>query len=70
MGGAHFGNRYIIDVIPAVYLVLAKIVSAGENTITAEINYSRFIEGVVFSVCYTAGLLINFLGVMQSYAQM
>ena len=70
MGGAHFGNRYIIDVIPAVYLVLAKICSAGENTITAEINKSRSIEGMIFFICYIAGLLINFIGVMHSYTQM
>jgi len=67
MGGAHFGNRYIIDIIPVIYLVLLKINAIQPEIINAEKYKMYRLEGVIFSVCYAAGLLINFLGVMQFY---
>ena len=67
MGGSHFGNRYIIDVIPAVYLALVKISSIRSDIITADIYKRHSLEGIIFSVCYVAGLLINFVGVLHYY---
>ena len=64
MGGAHFGNRYIVDILPAVYTAFTVICMNLKRNTAAD--KQRF-EYMVFSVSYITGLLINFAGVLQFY---
>lgn len=61
MGGAHFGNRYIIDTVPATYVALIGL--------TKSRKISRNFEDTFFALCYISGLLINFVGVLNFYEQ-
>ncbi len=66
MGGAHFGNRYLIDTLPALYLALCKLTVPDE---TQKMPILQKIYGMLFMFCGISGLLINFVGVLQFYAQ-
>ena len=66
MGGAHFGNRYLIDTLPALYLALCKLTEPDE---AQNMPILQKIGGMLFMICGVSGLLINFVGVLQFYAQ-
>lgn len=69
MGGAHFGNRYIIDTLPVIYLALTQLFAISQNTLLGMKSGSIRIGDIILSVCYVSGLLINFVGVLNFYAQ-
>lgn len=69
MGGAHFGNRYIIDTLPAIYWVLIKLCATPPETVVCKYTHIAKMREIVLSVCYISGLLINFVGVLNFYNQ-
>jgi len=66
MGGAHFGNRYIIDTVPTVYLFLCGAAARWETYRTERERGFCPVE-LCFSALFLLGLLINFTGVLGFY---
>lgn len=68
MGGAHFGNRYVADLIPAVYLFLVRsLPSAFYASTPYEGSESFSVPEFLFYLCFFFGLLLNFSGVLSYY---
>lgn len=68
MGGAHFGNRYIIDTAPAVYLFLCGAAARWERSQAEKGRAKGLCPGeLCFSLLFLMGLLINFTGVLSFY---
>lgn len=70
MGGAHFGNRYVIDILPAVYLVLIKILALQPKKSIVPKHLSQKLTEILCAICYISGLLINFVGVLSFYSKL
>lgn len=70
MGGAHFGNRYIADLIPAVY-VLAVLSAAGAGTGKEPGGPEGKCTALPFfaALLFLGGLVFNFTGVLQFYSR-
>ena len=70
MGGAHFGNRYVADLMPAVY-VLAILSAAGYDTAKASGNREGNCGALPFfaGLLCICGLVFNFTGVLQFYGR-
>lgn len=62
MGGAHFGNRYIVDTMPAAYLL-----SAGLMKFFTSRDLLQNTEKLIILLCSIFGFLINFTGVLGYY---
>lgn len=69
MGGAHFGNRYIADVMPAVYLLTvfcaapAAVPADGPGKTAGRLTPLHLLCALLF----LGGLIFNFTGVLQFY---
>lgn len=75
MGGFHFGNRYVGDAMPIIYMAcvfllynpdISREEIYGENP---DNSYSISIGGteLLFSLLFFWGLMVNFYGVLQYY---
>lgn len=63
MGGAHFGNRYFVDLLPTVYLCLCGALAAG-NKGPAVVRWVLWgLAGALFLL----GLYVNFTGTLEFY---
>ena len=63
MGGAHFGNRYIMDTVPCLFVLSVlsfKQSFKSKNRLTTAFN-------VVCAVVFVVGVLINFIGTAEFY---
>ncbi len=68
MGGAHFGNRYIVDVVPGAYLFLCGAAARREAALAAQGREKGLgAEEVCFFALFLGGLLLNFTGVLGFY---
>lgn len=63
MGGAHFGNRYIIETLPAAFVCTAFL----WNQNTGQKKIYRAIKCAVFSITFIFGAVICFKGVLDYY---
>lgn len=68
MGGSHFGNRYIADLVPAVYLLLVRSLPTGFYAASPCEGPERLSAAeLLFYLCFFFGLLLNFAGVLEYY---
>lgn len=56
MGGSHFGNRYINDILPFVFLSLAVMLPKDDNII--KFNYPLFFAGLTLNILGTVSYFI------------
>lgn len=69
MGGAHFGNRYIVDILPVLYLLWLKVIGIHSAKTILKPQRIRSLEYILFALCYISGFFINFIGVLRFYNQ-
>ncbi len=63
MGGAHFGNRYIMDTVPMLLFLSAlsfKQIFAKKDSISLVLN-------IICFICFTFGAFLNFFGTALFY---
>ena len=69
MGGAHFGNRYIADVMPVIYVL--SVLSAAPSTVKKEGSGEPKGRITLFhllcALLFLSGLVFNFTGVLEFY---
>ena len=59
MGGSHFGNRYMNDILPAILLGTALLKPSSENKYF-NFNYILFLIGITLNIVGTVGYFCNF----------
>ena len=59
MGGSHFGNRYMNDILPAILLGTALLKPSSENKYF-KFNYILFLIGITLNIVGTVGYFCNF----------
>lgn len=59
MGGSHFGNRYMNDILPAIMLGIAILKPSSENKYF-NFNYILFLMGLALNIVGTVGYFCNF----------
>ncbi len=64
MGGWHFGNRYAIDTLPAVFTAVCRL-SSGKGGLVSGWDAA---DGLVFFALLLGGLALGFTGVLSLYA--
>ena len=67
MGGHHFGNRYIIDTLPAVYLGLCWLARETGGLNCLKEGEKRF-AWLALGAAMVGGLLLNFWGTLTMYS--
>ena len=64
MGGYHFGNRYLADLLPCLFLSLAAL---PQSQLSRKGELFQISEGVFLQGLFLVGLLVNFCGVLVYY---
>ena len=59
MGGSHFGNQYMNDILPAILLGTALLKPSSENKYF-NFNYILFLIGITLNIVGTVGYFCNF----------
>lgn len=66
MGGHHFGNRYVIDALPAVYLSVCRL-RGKTGGLGGMKEPGRLLAGLGLAMAMLWGLLLNFWGTLAMY---
>lgn len=67
MGGAHFGNRYISDILPAVFLGIGMLSVKKTDGMEMQQEKGALLRAVLFSSFFLSGLAVNMYGVLLFY---
>ncbi len=65
MGGAHFGNRYIMDSVPVLFFLC---ILSFKQVFSKKDNMSRVL-GIISVICFVFGAFLNFFGTALFYGK-